>query len=378
MRRIVMLGVLTLACGTRTGALNGDGSASPPTPTHSPATTVIAESSASPVLKATSTPTIDRGDRVFVVDPTAAPPALDIWATSWSNVVRHWSAGTVKEIPFACREAYQISSDPRGGAIVACGDTGAGVVATYRITDSGSVPFLNDIWSISPVALSPDARRAVIARRGECPGPAPVCDYRYLLRDLASGREQVLLPNGYYLGATIGWTALGLTYIQPGCADAGCSGLGDKGGTFVWDGTAFKRHSPLRFVAAAGPYRLYERGQQSNRADASVVLSGPSGEASITPEGRHERALSVSANGEVLVASGDHIDRGLTRYDATGTVIWRAAMDGDRLQAYGDRYVIAPYYSALGVPVFHVYDLVRGLRFDVPLGDARAWTATAR
>lgn len=375
MRLLVIVAVLTLACGTRTGALSGGVDAT--TPSHTPVATVVVTA---PVAKPTPTPapTPDPADRVFAADPNAFPPELDIWATSWSNVVRHWSAGTVKEIAFPCREANAISSDPRGGAIVACGDAGAGVVATYRITDGGSAPFLSDLWNISPLAISPDGRQAVVARRGACLGPAPVCDYRYLLRDLASAKEQVLLPNGYYLGATIGWTALGLTYIQPGCAEAGCSGIGDKGGTFVWDGSVFKRQSALRFVAAAGAYRVYERGQQSNRADASVVLSGPSGDVNITPDGEHERALSVSANGEVLVAGGDHIDRGVTRYDATGKVIWHAAMDGDGIRAYGDRYVAAPFYSAMGIPVFRVYDLTRGLRFDVPLGDARVWTAAAR
>ena len=289
--------------------------------------------------------------------------------------MRHWAAGTTKDVPFACREAIAISSDPRGGAIVSCWDGRAGEAATYRVTDGGPVPFVAETWPISPVTLSPDGRQAVLARRGACKPPAPVCDFSYVLRDLGTGKERGLLPDGYYLGASIWWSALGLTYVQPECADAGCAGIGDRGGTFVWNGTAWDRESALRFVAAAGPYRVYERGRQSNRADASVVLSGPAGDVDLTPSGLHERALSLNASGEVLVARGGS---SVVRYDAHRGVLWRAEIPGDGIRGVTDRYVVAPSYNAVGVPAFAVYDLDRMLRFDVSLGDVRVWTASLR
>jgi hypothetical protein len=312
---------------------------------------------------------------VFSPAGTATPPALDLWATTYGNVVLHWSAGTLTEVPFACREARSIVPDSRGGVIVTCDDDYP-VVKNYRVTDAGASSLTPDLAGGTVVALAPDGRQMVVYRKGDCPGPAPVCDYRFMLRDLPTGSERVLLPNGYYLGSTMAWTTLGLTYVQPECADAGCSGSGDRSGTFVWDGAKLVRESPLRFVAGAGPYRVYERGTQSNRADASVVLVGPSGAVDLTPAGRRERALSVTAGGEVVAGTTDF---GLVGYDAKGAVTWHARMeDGSQGTRAAGEFVVTTVYSGVGVPTFHVYDVKRGLRFVVSLGAARVWTAVPR
>ena len=285
--------------------------------------------------------------------------------------------GSIK-IRLQCSDAVTIRADPRGGVVVTC-EGGTNKAVSYRVTDAGAVA-IPELGTGIPVALAPDGKQMVVYRMGDCPGPAPVCDARYMLRDVVTGTERVLLPNGYYLGASIEWTPLGLTYVQPECADAGCSGSEDRGGTFVWDGTKFARQSSLRFVAAAGQFRVYERGTQSNRADARVVLVGPAGQIDLTPAGRHERALSVNSAGEVLTVENDFIDGGLARYDATGKLIFHARMEDDSqgTRAVGDRYIVTTVYNVVGVPMFHVYDLARTLRFTAFLGDARVWVATAR
>jgi hypothetical protein len=260
------------------------------------------------------------------------------------------------------------------GALVYCGSSGDGG-EVYRLTDAGRTK-LNTVTGV--FSVSPDGRQMVGARRGSCPGPAPVCDQRYLLIDVASGREQLLLPDGYYLGATMAWTPLGLTYVQPECADAGCSGFGDKGGTFVWDGAKFKRESPLRFVASAGQFKVFERGRSSSRADAAVVLSGPNGDLDLTPAGKNERALSVNAAGETLVAGTMAGSPALIRYDPSGHVLWWAAYQGEPPVAATDTIVVTGLYSAAGTPAFQIYDLARSLHFEARLGDARVWSVVGR
>jgi hypothetical protein len=373
-RVAALLLVAAAACGPRDVPL----AASTPSATPNATAAITPSSSPAPTSSSDPMPTSDPSRVTFNEDATAAAPPVDIWATSYSNIVRHWSGGTLKEIALRCREANKIITDPRDGAIVTCEDD-INSITSYRVTDAGIVA-LAELGSGYPLAVAPDRTQMVVWRRGDCPSPAPVCDARFMLRELASGAERVLLPNGYYLGASIGWTPLGLTYVQPECAEAGCAGGGDKGGTFVWDGTTFVRHSPLRLVAAAGQFRLYERGTASSRADASLVLIGPGGAVDLTPAGQHERGLSVNAVGEVTAVRGEQVDHALVRYDAAGKVIWTALLaDGSQgTRVAGERYVVTTVYNMLGVPVFHIYDLTRTLRFQVALGDARVWVATAR
>ena len=360
MRYVVALTLLLAACTPA-----GETLTSSPIPTASTA-----------AATAPATPTSDPALREFRTDASAPFPPIEIWATSWSNLVRRWSNGTTSEIPYACREATSITPDPRGGVLVYCDAPDGSVGTTSRIFN-GTVTTV--LAGSAGSAMSPDGRSLVVTRRGTCPGPAPVCDWRVVLVDLATRSEREVLPNGYYLGAQIGWTPLGLTYFQPECAEAGCSGSGDKGGTFVWDGARFARRTALRFVASAGSYEVYERMKSFSQLEPrGVVLGGPSGERDII-SGVGVRALSVNATGETLVWHGGQAQRGwFERYDAKGQLVWKAEAEGQTVQAASANVIVTAKYSMMGLPTFHVYDIDGMTHFEVALGDARVWTVARR
>jgi hypothetical protein len=185
--------------------------------------------------------------------------------------------------------------------------------------------------------------------------PAPVCQTRAVLIDVASKTERELLPSGYYLGATLEWTTLGLTLFQPECSDGGCSGTGDKGGTFVWDGSAFKKWSGLRFVAKSGDWMLLERLTSFGREPRSVVIRGPQGEKELSAG----HALAISDIGETLVwIPGPRL---LMRLAPDGRVLWQADFEGAVLKMIGRDALLA--YSPTNK--LELYDLKRLLRFAI-------------
>jgi hypothetical protein len=225
-----------------------------------------------------------------------------------------------------------------------------------------------------PAALAPDGRSVAAFRLGNCGGPAPVCQTRLVLVDVSNGTEREILAGGYHLGARITWTALGLTFFQPECAEAGCAGTGDQGGTFVWDGTAFKRWSDLRFVASAGGWTLLERLTSFTSASTprSVVVRGPQGEIALNAQARDSRAIAINELGEALVWRLDPdpiAQRGsLLRFGPDGRVLWEANLVGTVLDSVGmDIVLVASPTNAI-----ELYDLKRMLRFETPA----PWTVT--
>jgi len=178
------------------------------------------------------------------------------------------------------------------------------------------------------------------------------------------------VPTDLILGLSfagrIAWTALGLTFFQPECAEAGCAGTGDKGGTFVWDGSVFKRWSDLRFVASAGSWTLLERltsfGDYST--PRSVIVRGPQGDVALNAQARDSRALAINDLGETLVWRPDTdqiAQRGtLLRFGPDGIVRWQANLVGTVLDSVGmDFLLVASPTNAI-----EVYDLKRMLRFE--------------
>jgi hypothetical protein len=341
--------------------------------------------SSSPTL-ATSSPSINR---TFAIDAGAAWPRVVVYGGTYGGVVQRFAGGTTTDLGRVC-ELTQGLMVPQthmegvialsGEAIVFCSGDAPDKGAVYRFSDTGAIAPVATGGPVFGGATSPDAMQLAAFKPGDCPMPAPVCQTRAVLIELATGLEREILPSGYYLGATLGWTSLGLTYFQPSCADAGCSGLGDKGGTFVWNGSAFLRESPLRFIAAAGSYRVFERAESLNElSQRSVVLVDASGEHELTPAGQRERALSIGRGGEVLawrVGTGGHGI--LLRYDAGGRVLWQAAVEGQAPIAIGPDVVMAATYTMLGTPTLVLYDASRMLRFQVPLTDLRVWSAIAQ
>lgn len=178
--------------------------------------------------------------------------------------------------------------------------------------------------------VSPDGRWVAAFRPGDCPMPAPVCQTRAVLIDVASKTEREILPSGYPLGATLAWNALGLTLFQPECAEAGCAGAGDKSGTFVWDGSALKKWSDLRFVARSGEWTLLEQLRAFYEEPRTVIVRGPQGQ-----------------RGTLLRLAPD------------GRVIWQVELVGTVLRMIGTDALLA----ATPTNKVELYDLKRMLRF---------------
>jgi hypothetical protein len=270
-------------------------------------------------------------------------------------IVRQRTESTTKELARPCGPVVRLEPGP-AGLLAWCSNAPADTnelrlisLPDGRVTviASGTLPAN---W---PAAVSPDGRLAAAFRLGDCPMPAPVCQTRAVLVDLTSKAEREIVPSGYHLGSTLEWTALGLTFFQPECAEAGCVGDADKRGTFVWDGSAFTRWGDLRFVASAGSWTLLERLRSfSDRSDPrAVVVRGPNGERTVSAG----HALSISDTGDVLVwGSGS-----LIRFASDGRILWQASLDGTVLSMVGTDVVLAA--SATGK--IEIYDLKRMLRF---------------
>jgi hypothetical protein len=209
-----------------------------------------------------------------------------------------------------------------------------------------------------PADVSPDGRSVAAFRAGECvPGP-PVCQTRAVLIDVASKTEREIIPSGYPLGATLEWNALGLTLFQPECAEAGCAGPSDKSGTFIWDGSAFKKWSDLRFVARSGEWTLLEQLHAFYVGPRAVIVRGPQGEKALSAG----HALAIASNGEALVwRPGDSLaQRGmLLRLAPDGRVLWQAELVGTVLKVIG----LDALLTATPTNNTEIYDLKRMLRF---------------
>lgn len=228
---------------------------SPPPTTSTPSTAPVVSSTptASAATTASPFPTA-----TFAVDPSAPWPAVIYEGEG--VIVSQRTESTTKEVARPCGPVFRLDARP-AGLLVSCRDASSDSAELRLISlPDGRVTVLASGTIASTSAdLSPDGRSAAAFRLGPCPGPAPVCQIRAVLIDVATKSEREILPSGYHLGATLRWTPLGLTLFQPECAEAGCAGAGDKGGTFVWDGAVFKRWSDLRFVAKSGDWTLLER-----------------------------------------------------------------------------------------------------------------------
>jgi hypothetical protein len=283
-------------------------------------------------------------------------------------IVSQRTESTTKELARPCGPVFRLEARPAG--LVAMCRAASGESAEVRlisIPDGRVTVIASGVHSTWPADVSPDGKFAAAFRSGACPSPAPVCQTRAVLIDVASGTEREILASGYHLGATIEWTALGLTLFQPECAEAGCAGPGDQSGTFVWDGSAFKKWSDLRFVAKSGDWTLLERLRSFGSEPRAVVIRGPQGEKELSAG----HALAISATGDTRVwIPGPGL---LMHLAPDGHVIGQAQLAGTVLKMIGSDALLAwsPTNS------IELYDLKRVLRFapSTPIPSAVAGVA---
>jgi hypothetical protein len=336
MRALLISVVLFGACATPS-------STATPTPSSLPSVTVAA-----PTVAATPTPFPTSR---FAVDASAQWPVVLYEGEGF--IVSQRTESATKELARPCGPLFRLEARP------------AGLLATCRIASESAELRLISIpdGRVTVVAsathpswtadISPDGRSAAAFRLGDCPMPAPVCQTRAVLIDVGSKTEREILPSGYHLGATIEWTALGLTLFQPECAEAGCAGPGERSGTFIWDGAAFKKWSDLRFVAKSGDWTLLERLKSFGSEPRAIVIRGPQGEKELSAG----HALAISSNGETLAwAPGPRL---LTRFAPDGRVLWQAEFEGNFIKMIGLDALLA--YSPTNK--IELYDLKRMLRF---------------
>ncbi len=272
-------------------------------------------------------------------------------------IVSQRTESATKEIARPCGPVVRVEAGP-AGLLTWCSNPPADTneLRLISIPDGRVTVLASGIMQSNwPAAISPDGRSAAAFRLGTCEALAPVCQTWAVLIDVASKTERELVPSGYHLGATLEWNALGLTLFQPECAEAGCAGVGDKGGTFVWDGSAFKRWSDLRFVAKSGDWTLLEQLRSFGQEPRTVIVRGPQGEKTLSSG----HALAINNSGETLV----WVPRPgvLIRFAPDGRVLWQAGLVvGSILKMIGpDAFLAASPDNKI-----EIYDLKRMLRFS--------------
>jgi hypothetical protein len=341
--RAVLLGALLLAaCIPPTST--------PATPTPSSPATVSFGATPTSVATQSAVPTLTFADG-------ASAPWTVVLYEGEGFIVRQRTESATKELARPCGPVVRLEAG-QAGLLAWCSNAPADTnelrlisLPDGRVTviASGAMP---SNW---PAAVSPDGRFAAAFRLGDCPVPAPVCQTRAVLVDLTSKTEREIVPSGYHLGSTLEWTALGLTFFQPECAEAGCVGDADKRGTFVWDGSAFKKWGDLRFVAKSGDWTLLEQLKSFGQEPRAAVIRGPQGEKTLSAG----HALAISSTGETLVwIPGPHL---LMRFAPDGHVLWQAGFDGAVRQVIGPDALL----SSSPANKLELYDLKRMLRFPL-------------
>jgi len=358
--RAVLLGALLLAA-----CVPPTSTPATPTPSLPVPSSVAPTSVATPSAVPTST----------FADGGSAPWPVVLYEGGGFIVSRRTESAS-NEVARPCGPVSRLEARP-AGLLAWCGTASLDSedLRLISIPDGRVTVLPSGVMPSWPADLSPDARSVAAFRKGDCVSPAPVCQTRAVLIDVASKTERELLPGGYHLGATLEWTTLGLTLFQPECADAGCAGFGDKGGTFVWDGSAFKRWSDLRFVASSGDWTLLERLRSfSDPSDPrAVVVRGPQGEKALSAG----HALAIATTGETLVwRPGAPLEqRGmLIRLAPDGRVLWQAELVGTVMKMIGpDAFLATSPTNKI-----EIYDLKRMLRFAPTTPIPYAVTAVVR
>lgn len=353
------------------------------------ATSLTPSATASSAATASSTPTIAP---TATATPNPAPsgfragtlldwPAVDIYALENDGNAHRYNEKGDAVIGRVCDQPRRAGVTGDGRTVLGwCAGGGIDLEDMYRLTPRPQ-RVVSGVLTSWPADLSPDGRQAVAFERGTCEPTAPVCQTRAVLLDLAAGTKRDILPSNYYLGSRLGWTALGLTHFQPQCAEAGCVGIvGDRDGTWVWDGVRFVKKTSLRFVARNGLWELYEKLRSFSdpaQPPRQVIRRGPGGDMVVTPSDQNERALAVGADGSVLAWRTSGEGGTVVRYDAGLRPVWSGDVTGVVTGVAGTSYFITLDYATPN-EVVRLYDAARGLVFGTPLSGVRGAAVVLR
>ena len=371
MRWFLLVAVVGAACGTSPAAISPTATTTmpPPSPTPAPTVTATSAQSASP------------SPGGFRSGAPGEWPGVDVYTlANDGNAHRYNEKGDVV-VGRVCDQPRRAALAGDGRTVLGwCAGSGMDLEDMYRLTPRPQ-RVVSGVLTSWPADLSPDGTQAVAFEMGICEPTAPVCQTRAVLLDLGSGIKREILPSNYYLGSRLGWTALGLTHFQPQCAEAGCVGIvGDRDGTWVWDGARFVKKTSLRFVARNGSWEIYEKLRSfSDRTQPprQVIRRGPGGETVVTPSDQSERALAIGADGSVLAWRTSGEGGTVVRYDAGLHPVWSGDVTGVVIGVAGTSYFITLDYATPN-EVVRLYDAARGLVFGTPLSGVRGAAVVLR
>lgn len=147
-------------------------------------------------------------------------------------------------------------------------------------------------------AWSPDSRSLALLVPGTCTPTAPVCASRIVSYEIASGTVTTL-HNDDVLMENLRWTPGGLTYYR----------RGSPGGTFVLEGSTWRRiaNDPIVAVAADGRLMLDRAAYDTGRERHAVVLVTGTTETVLTATSDSERGLAFGTAGRVVARREDLI-----------------------------------------------------------------------
>jgi hypothetical protein len=291
---------------------------------------------------------------MFAVDSSAEWPVVVYEAEG--SFVRQRTSSMSKEIARSCAQPVRLEARPAGLLQWCRAGQDSDELRLISIPEGKVTVLATGTVASWSADVSPDGRSVAAFRLGGCPMPAATCQTRAVLIDVVTKTERELLPSAGHHGATLEWTALGLTLFQPECSDGPCAGA-DRAGTFVWDGSAFKKWSDLRLVAKSGDWTLLERLTSFGREPRATIIRGPQGERELSAG----HALAISSNGETLVwQPGPAL---LIRYAPDGRMLWQASLAGEVTRVIGIDALLA--WSPTNK--VEIYDLRRMLRFTPSL-----------
>jgi hypothetical protein len=141
-------------------------------------------------------------------------------------------------------------------ALVVCWQTPPGATDARFARETYMVDLASGaIKPLAPVgngvgALSPDGTQLLVGAYATGPLAAAVWRTHWSIRDLASGQEKEILPDGNHFMYEWRWTVLGPSYFQPVCFGGGCVSP-DRAGTFVWTGSGWRKLSQARVIEVA-------------------------------------------------------------------------------------------------------------------------------
>jgi hypothetical protein len=207
--------------------------------------------------------------------------------------------------PHNAVRVLEVSADGRT-AFIACSreagarDTVDAFVYDFATKEKRAIGGIT-LYGAGPI--SPDGKQLVVGGPGDCPMPAPVCQTRWYLLDLATGARSEILPSDYWLSIEFRWAPDGLTYFRPECAPAGCAGT-EKAGTYRYGFTTrtWTRISAHRIVATAPDHTIAEQRRSLDTQASTHVIERVLGqERMLTPAGvEREFALGLLLDGRTI------------------------------------------------------------------------------